>query len=83
MDLELAEDTMRNAGLNEAQTGIKIARRKIRYADDPTLAPSWVVLVVKNLPANARDVTDADSTPGLRRSSGEGHGNPLQYSCLC
>ena len=22
------------------------------------------------------------STPGLKRSPGEGHGNPLQYSCL-
>ena len=22
------------------------------------------------------------STPGLGRSLGEGHGNPLQYSCL-
>ena len=31
---------MRNAGLNETQAGIKIARRKInnlRYADDTTL----------------------------------------------
>ena len=31
---------MQNAGLNEAQTGIKIARRNIsnlRYADDTTL----------------------------------------------
>ena len=31
---------MRNAGLNEAQAGIKIARRNIsnlRYADDTTL----------------------------------------------
>ena len=35
-----AEYTMRNAGLEEAQTGIKIARRNIsnfRYADDTTL----------------------------------------------
>ena len=34
-----AEDTMRNAGLEEAQAGIKIARRNInnlRYADDTT-----------------------------------------------
>ena len=33
---------MRNAGLNEAQAGIKIARRNInnpRYADDITLTP--------------------------------------------
>ena len=28
---------MRNAGLDEAQAGIKIARRNIRYADDTTL----------------------------------------------
>ena len=35
-----AEDIMRNAGLDEAQAGIKIARRKINnliYADDTTL----------------------------------------------
>ena len=25
---------------------------------------------------------DLGSIPGLRRSSGEGNGNPLQYSCL-
>ena len=34
-----AEDIIRNPGLEEAQTGIKIARRKInnlRYADDTT-----------------------------------------------
>ena len=28
---------MRNAGLDEAQAGIKIARRNIRYADDTTI----------------------------------------------
>ena len=35
-----AEDIMRNAGLEEAQAGIKIARRNInnlRYGDDTTL----------------------------------------------
>ena len=41
-----------------------------------------VVLVVENLPANAEDIRDADLTPGLRRSPGGGHGNPLQYSYL-
>ena len=35
--------------------------------------------VIKNPPANARDV---GSIPGLERSPGGGHGNPLQYSCL-
>ena len=78
-----AEYIMWNAGLDETQTGIKIAGRKMRHADDPTLAPSQVVLVIKNLPANAGDLTDADSILGSRRASGEGHGNPFQYSCLC
>ena len=35
--------------------------------------------VVKNSPANAGD---SGSIPGLRRSPGEGNGNPLLYSCL-
>ena len=35
--------------------------------------------VVKNPPANAGDV---GLIPALRRSPGEGNGNPLQYSCL-
>ena len=43
---------------------------------------SQVVLVVKNLPASGEDVRDTGSTPGLGRSPGGGHGNPLQYSCL-
>ena len=38
--------------------------------------------VVKNLPANAGDVRDAGSIPGLGGSPGGGHGNPLQYPCL-
>ena len=43
---------------------------------------SQVVLVVKNPPANAGDIRDPGSVPGLGRSPGGGHGNPLQYSCL-
>ena len=31
---------------------------------------------------SAYSVGDLGSIPGLVRSSGEGHGNPLQYSCL-
>ena len=41
-----------------------------------------MVLVVKNLPANAGDAKDLGSIPGSGRSPGEGHGNPLQCSCL-
>ena len=39
-------------------------------------------LVVKNPPANAGDIRDAGLIPRLGGSLGEGHGNPLQYSCL-
>ena len=38
--------------------------------------------MVKNPPANAGDVRDTGSIPGLGRSPGEGNGNPLQNSCL-
>ena len=43
---------------------------------------SQVVLVVKNPPANAGDIRDTGSIPGSGRFPGEGHDNPLQYSCL-
>ena len=43
---------------------------------------SQVALVVKNLPANAGDIIDLGSIPGLGKSPGEGNGNSLQYSCL-
>ena len=39
---------------------------------------SQVALVVKNLPANA----DTGLIPGLGRSPGGGHDNPLKYSFL-
>ena len=43
---------------------------------------SQVALGVKNPPANAEDIRDVSSIPGLGRSPGGGHGNPLQCSCL-
>ena len=43
---------------------------------------SQVALVVKHLPANARDIGDMDLIPGPGSSPGGGHTNPLQYSCL-
>ena len=38
--------------------------------------------MVKNLPANAREVRDKGSIPGSGRPPGGGHDNPLQYSRL-
>ena len=43
---------------------------------------SQVVLVVKNLTANAGGMRDTGSIPGLGRYPGGGNGNSLQYSCL-
>ena len=41
-----------------------------------------MVLVAKNLSANAGDVRDSGSIPGSGRSPGGRHDNPLQYCCL-
>ena len=41
-----------------------------------------MVLVVKNVPANAGDIRDVGLILALGRSPGGGHGNPLQYSGL-
>jgi len=51
----------------------------------PLLGP---ITVLSGLPggsdgkASAYNVGDMRSIPGLGRSTGEGNGNPLQYSCL-
>ena len=47
-----------------------------------TTGISQVVLVVKNLPDSAGDLTDEGLIPGSGRSPGRGHDNPLQYYCL-
>ena len=38
--------------------------------------------MIKSLAANAGDTRDSGLIPGLGRSPGGGHGNPLQHSCL-
>ena len=43
---------------------------------------SQVAPLVKNPPANAGDIRDLGSIPGLGGSPGRWHGNLLQYSCL-
>ena len=43
---------------------------------------SQVVLLVKNLLANAGDIRDVGLIPGLGRSPRGGYGRLLQYSCL-
>ena len=43
---------------------------------------SQVAVLVKKLPANAREVREVGLIPGSGRSPGGVNGNPLQYSCL-
>ena len=38
--------------------------------------------MAENPSAQEGDIRDGSSVPGLGRSPGGGHGNPLQYSCL-
>ena len=42
----------------------------------------WVSLVAQWVRESACNAGDPGLIPGLRRSPGEGNGNPLQYSCL-
>ena len=62
--------------------------RNVMEEEHRGFEPQWgdstsqVMRAVKNLPARKGDMSDAGLIPGLGRSPGGGHGNPLQYSCL-
>ena len=58
---------------------ISFPRVMFRYV---SFVASQMALVVKTLPTDAGDGRDIGSIPGMGRSLGRGHGNPLQYSCL-
>ena len=56
----------------------KIPWRRIGYP----LQYSWASLVASDGTESTCNAGDLGSIPGLGRSPGGGHGNPLQYSCL-
>ena len=60
--------------------GLQASGRKRNCVHLLVIGASRGRLVVKNPPANARDVRDVGSIPGSGRSPGGGHGNPLQCS---
>ena len=60
----------------------KFRHLNLNTTGDSAPRASQVLLVVKNLPANAGDVRDAGLIPESARSPGGGHGNLLQYSWL-
>ena len=72
------------AVVNSGEKWGSMARRKLSRVSENiwmlVTRASQVELVVKNPPANAGDIRDVGLTLG--RSSGRGHGNPLQYSFL-
>ena len=66
----LVEYIMRNAGLDEAQTGIKIARRNInnlRYADDTTLMAE-IEGELKSLLMKAKEETEKGLTLNIQKT---------------
>ena len=75
-------------GDGDGQGGLACCNSWGRKELDTTERLNWtnrtsqVLLLVKTSPANAGDIRDASSIPGVGRSSGGGHGNALQYSCL-
>ena len=74
-------------GAGQESDGLEQSRSKFPFSGggDEQYGFIWasqVALVVKNPPANAGDIRDAGSIPGLGRSPEGGHGHPLQYSCL-
>ena len=62
----------------------------VSHAVDPTKEESnnagygtnWASLVAQMVKESTCNAGDLGSIPGLERSPGEGHGNPLQYFCL-
>ena len=60
--------------------GLMKSARKVRAFS--SFATVFSVYVVKNSLANTGDTGDSVSIPGSGRSSGGGHCNPFQYSCL-
>ena len=74
-----------NKYIKSWSTYMSLEEFKLKQQLDTTtklLGTSQVMLVVKNLPANAGDTRDEHQIPGLERSPGGEHGNPFQYSCL-
>ena len=70
-------------GETEVHGGLATGPRELEFEFRSVCsAASHITLVVKNMPANARDVRDAGLIPGLGRSLGGRHSNSLQYSCL-
>ena len=72
---------LKNSTEQLGKTGVDVIRCENIGKSREREWASHLALVVKNPLANAGDVRDTSSIPGLGRSPGGGHGNSLQYSC--
>ena len=73
---------MRNSGLDESPTGIKIAGRNIRHAGDTTLMAETEEKLKSLLIRVKEESEKAGLKFNIQKTNVKGNGNPLQYSCL-
>ena len=81
------QDHLQDGGWEVApvtHTGLIGQRLSSKPQDSAPKIKSWILSCCggSNGKASAYNAGDPGSTPGLARSSGEGNGNPLQYSCM-
>ena len=65
--------------------GVTQSWKRLKWLSRDFISPAWYnmgILCSSNGKESACDAGDHGSIPELGRSSGEGNGNPLQYSCL-
>ena len=68
-----------------AVCGVTKSRTQLKWLSRDFISPAWYnmgILCSSNGKESACDAGDHSSIPESGRSSGEGNGNPLQYSCL-
>ena len=82
LELWQRDPQVRRAGLGRALRRLYFIHLILFASLCSMIGASQVLLVVKNPPANGKDIRDAGLIPGLGKSPGEGNGNQPQYSCL-
>ena len=79
---ELFPDAHVNASGLSARLPTALSRSVYHLSHLTATGASQVALVINSPLASAQDVRTTVSIPGSGRSPGEGHGYPLQCSCL-
>ena len=61
---------------------LELTQTHVHWVNDAIQPPHPLLPLISGLDGKACNAGDPVSIPGLERSTGEGNGNPLQYSCL-